>query len=375
MTTGFAPAKRHKKKLRLGIAGPAGSGKTFSALRIAFSLCGCAYDKIFVIDTEHGSAELYAGEKMDGSRWEFEQAKLENYHPTNYIRLIKEAEKAGASVIIIDSLSHAWEGTGGILERVDMAAKQRTGSGKEVGNFAAWKDVIPLQKELIDTILGCKCHVIVTMRTKTEYSVEKDDRGKTQIEKLGTKPVQREGVDYEFDVILDMDTTNTATVTKTRCKLLPMRTQIHHPGRDMAETLLNWLNEGELDTGTATVAAITSVTESATSVEPPGAPSRESERVESEGVKELPVVSGQLPEIPETDNRQPPTTELLPLDEAKSLVQDAMKRGVVTKDQIMQWREAKYVAAGAPLDTFQLNALWSDIQVLEASGKWLPVPF
>jgi hypothetical protein len=225
----FRKATKEQLKLRMALIGPAGSGKTYSALNIAQHLG----KRIAVIDTEHGSASKYAG------LFAFDVVELDSFHPQNYIAGIQAAEQAGYDVLIIDSLSHAWMGKDGALELVDRAAK-RSPSGN---SFAAWRDVTPLHNQLIEAMLGARLHLIVTMRSKMEYVQDKDEKGRTQIRKVGLQPVQRDGLEYEFDVVADLDTENTFIVGKTRCPQLT-GVVVPRPGKEVADTLLAWLTDG-----------------------------------------------------------------------------------------------------------------------------------
>jgi hypothetical protein len=231
----FQKAVKYGAKLRMALIGPAGSGKTYSALNIAQYL-GLSSDGTFprvaLIDTEHGSASKYA------DLFAFDAMEPVTFHPQVYIDAIKTAEAAGYDVLIIDSLSHAWMGKDGALELVDKAAK-RTQSGS---SFAAWRDVTPLHHQLVDTMLACSLHLIVTMRSKTEYAVEKDDKtGKTSVRKMGLAPVQRDGLEYEFDVTGDLDLDNNLIISKTRCPALKGEL-IPAPGKTLADTLKAWLS-------------------------------------------------------------------------------------------------------------------------------------
>jgi hypothetical protein len=228
---GFRKAEKRQAKLRMALVGPAGSGKTYSALSIASHLG----ERIAVIDTEHGSASKYA------DIFTFDVMELETFHPQRYIDGITYAEMAGYDVLIIDSLSHAWAGKDGVLELVDRAAKSNRSNSSGQGNsFGAWRDITPIQNALIDRILGAKLHVIATMRTKTEYVQEKDERNRTVVRKVGTQPVQRSESEYEFDVVGDLDQDNTLIVTKTRCPALTGAV-IPKPGQQVADTLTAWL--------------------------------------------------------------------------------------------------------------------------------------
>jgi len=227
----FQKATRKQAKARVAIDGPAGSGKTYTALVAATVLSNGG--KIAVIDTERGSASLYADE------FNFDVVELSNFNPRNYIGAIDAAESAGYSVIVIDSLSHAWEGEGGVLDMHDAATKRQ----KTENSYTAWKDVTPVHREFVDRILQSKCHVIATMRSKMEYSQEKVD-GKTVIRKIGLAPVQRAGTEYEFTVVCDMDVEHNLVVSKSRCKPISDKV-VSMPDSKFFGVLNDWLNSGD----------------------------------------------------------------------------------------------------------------------------------
>ncbi len=226
----FEKAVKSKLKLRLAIIGPSGSGKTFSSLLLASGLS----KKIALLDTERGSAKKYA------DLFKFSVLEMENYHPDNFIEAIRSADDQKFDLLIIDSLSHAWNGHNGALELVDKAAARL----KTTSSFAAWREVTPLHNRMIDAILRSDLHIIVTMRVKTEYSLEKTESGKKMVRKVGLQPIQREGLEYEFDIVGDMDMTSTMVITKTRCPAL-QQSVIQKPGNELAKTILKWLNSGE----------------------------------------------------------------------------------------------------------------------------------
>jgi len=233
MSFTFSKATKKQSRLRFDIEGPPGSGKTYSGLAIATGLCPPG-GKIAVIDTERGSASKYAGQ------FTFDVLELDNFAPAKYVEAIAAAEAAGYDVILIDSLSHAWNAKGGALEMADKIAK-RSSSGN---SFNAWKDVTPEQNKMVDAILQSRAHVIVTMRVKTDYVLEKDERtGKTAPKKVGLAAVQREGMDYEFDVVGRMDHTHSMTITKTRCSAIT-DAFIEQPGEQLAKVLRDWLTDG-----------------------------------------------------------------------------------------------------------------------------------
>ena len=225
----FRKAERKQAKLRLAITGPAGSGKTYSALLIAFGIGG----RIAMIDTENGSGDLYA------NLGEYDICSLSApYDVRRYIQLIHEAEQAGYGTIIIDSLSHAWSGEGGLLDLQSKVAA----SSKSGNSYTAWRQVTPLHNRLIDAILGSSCHIIATMRSKTEYLQTENERGRTEIKKAGLAPIQREGLDYEFGTIFDITTNHKAVVSKDRTGIfgdIPFAIDEH-----TGVMLRYWLNAG-----------------------------------------------------------------------------------------------------------------------------------
>jgi hypothetical protein len=225
----FKKATKLQARARVALIGLSGGGKTYTALALATELS----ERVAVIDTERGSASKYS------DIFNFDVLELESFGPKTYVEAIQAAEAAGYEVIVIDSLSHAWMGKDGALEQVDKAAKRNQGN-----SFAAWRDVTPQHNELVDAMLRCKAHVIVTMRAKTEYLQEKDTKtGKATIRKIGLQPVQRDGLEYEFDVVGDMTQDNELIVSKTRCPKLSGAV-IPKPGREFAGTLKAWLSDG-----------------------------------------------------------------------------------------------------------------------------------
>lgn len=226
----FQKAERKKARLRLALCGPAGSGKTYSALLIAQGLGG----KIALIDTEHESGSLYA------DLCEFDTASLTPpYSPEKYRNAIAAAEAAGYSVLIIDSFSHAWAGEGGLLDMHDKAAAaMRSGN-----SFTAWREITPQHNALVEAVLGARLHIIATLRTKTAYDLVDDGNGKKKPVKIGLAPVQREGVDYEFTCVFDMSIdSHVATASKDRTRLFDGK---HFtPGIETGQALMNWLETG-----------------------------------------------------------------------------------------------------------------------------------
>ncbi|MFD3835357.1 AAA family ATPase [Streptomyces sp. NPDC058642] len=230
----FAPATRETAKARIALQGPGGSGKTKTSLRMAKALAqGGA---IGLVDTERGSALKYAPVpgRPDIEAHEFAHLPMAFCSPENLIGAVKAAIEARVAVLIIDSWSAFWAGRGGLLARVDEESKK---AGNYGGKFTAWGPVNELEQEMLDALLNFPGHVIVTMRTKNDYAME----GKT-VTKVGVKTVQREGAEYEVDVVIDM-IAGTGTVTKTRYSALDGAC-VHHPGEDFAEAILEQLGQG-----------------------------------------------------------------------------------------------------------------------------------
>lgn len=224
-------ATKRRAKLRLGMSGPAGSGKTYSALLIASGLGG----RVGMIDTEHGSGDLYADLLPEG----YDVLRLAPpFTPGRYIEAIRAMEQAGVTTIIIDSLTHAWSGEGGSLDRQGKIA-DRSGN-----SWQAWRQVTPEHNALVEALLQSRCHIIATMRAKTEYVQEKDERtGKQTVRKIGLAPIMRDGIDYEFTIFMELDVQHNAYVGKDRTRLFDG--QIIRPDTEVGRRLLTWLQAGE----------------------------------------------------------------------------------------------------------------------------------
>ncbi len=226
----FRKAERKQAKLRLALSGPSGAGKTYGALLIARGLGG----KIAVLDTERGSASLYA-DLVD-----FDVVEMgPPYTPERYVEIIHEAEKAGYDTLILDSITHEWNGEGGILQIVDEYARSKL----KGNSYAAWNQGTPRHQRFIDAMLASRLHIIATMRSKAVYVETEKSNGKKGIEKQGTAPQQRDGLEYEFTVVLDLNVDgNLACASKDRTRLFQEPFQItEQAGRDLAE----WLDTGK----------------------------------------------------------------------------------------------------------------------------------
>ncbi|MDK7759444.1 ATP-binding protein [Providencia rettgeri] len=227
----FAKALRKKAKLRLALTGPSGSGKTYGALEIAKGLGG----KTALIDTEKGSASLYS------NRFNFDVLELDPpFTPERFIEAIGAAQEAGYDNLIIDSITHEWSGSGGCLELLDGLAK-----AKYRGNtWSAWSEITPRHNAFLDAILRSDLHIIATMRSKTETAQVDKGNGKKGVDKLGMKSEQRDGVEYEFTTVLDLNhETHTAMASKDRTGLFS-NAEVTQLNESTGKKLMDWLNDG-----------------------------------------------------------------------------------------------------------------------------------
>ena len=202
-----------------------------SALKLAKGLVGDD-GKIIIIDTEAGSGNLYA------HLYDYDIITIkDNYAPKNYVEAITAAEDSGYDVIIIDSLTHAWNSIGGLLEQV---------SKKGGNSYTAWKDVTPQHNSLVDSMLTSPVHIIATIRSKVAYEMEEytDQRGMKKVKpvKIGLAPIQREGMDYEFTVMMDINQEHNASASKDRTDLF--KNEVFQIDEKTGKRLLTWLEEG-----------------------------------------------------------------------------------------------------------------------------------
>ena len=228
----FAKAVRHAAKLRMALHGPAGSGKTKTALLVASGLGG----RIAVLDTENGSASRYAGED-EVPDFDVDECRPPYLH-TRVTRAIREATAGGYGVLIIDSLTAFWKGEGGIMSAVDDAADKQSARGGKRDTFGAWREGDRLYREMMDAIQGSPIHIIATMRSKMAY--EKDESSK-KIQKIGYAPEMRDGAEYEFDIEAALTMEHALSVGKTRVSALDGKL-IKLPGRSLGEGLARWLD-------------------------------------------------------------------------------------------------------------------------------------
>lgn len=218
-------SERKKAKIKMALQGSAGSGKTYSSLLLAQGLTNGNFNKVAVIDSENGSADLYA------HLGQYNVLSLKPpFTPENYIKAIEVCEKAGMEVIIIDSISQSWE------ELLDYHSSLAGNS------FTNWAKVTPRQNAFIDKILQADAHVIATMRTKQDYVLNQKD-GKFIPEKVGLKAVQRNDLDYEFTLVFDIDIKHFAISSKDRTGLFMGKPEFII-NTNTGKKILDWCNSG-----------------------------------------------------------------------------------------------------------------------------------
>lgn len=216
-------SNRAQAKIRCALQGPSGSGKTYSSLTLAYGLCK-DWKKIAVIDTENHSADLYS------HLGEYNVLTLSApFTPERYMEAIEVCEKADMEVIIIDSISHEWEGDGGILD---------IHSGMVGNSFTNWAKLTPRHNALVQKILTSQKHIIATVRSKQEY-VLSEKNGKNAPEKVGMKGVQRDGLEYDFTLVFEIDINHNATCTKDRTQLFNNKISFKID-ESIGEKIMNW---------------------------------------------------------------------------------------------------------------------------------------
>lgn len=234
MSNEFAPrkAQKHSVKLKMAIQGPSGSGKTEGSLALAKNFIPNA--KILVVDTENDSASLYA------DRYDFDTISLAApYTSDRYKKAMQVAADGGYDVLIVDSLTQQWDGEGGILRRKEALDRQ-PGSN----SYTNWSTFTPEHTAFVEFIKQLPIHTICTMRTKQEYVLETNAKGKQQPRKVGTAPIQRDGLEYEFTLVFDVNMAHRATASKNRTTLFQDDEPIDLASPGVAGTLRDWLANG-----------------------------------------------------------------------------------------------------------------------------------
>ena len=232
----FTPATKTALKARIALEGVSGSGKTWTALTLARGMVGPT-GRIAVADTERRKAALY-----NGVVTKFDHLALTTFDPSIMVDVLAAA--ADYDACIVDSFSHFWMGVDGMLEQVDRAGKSPKAGGNQ---FGGWKEMRPVERRMIDALLAYPGHLIVTLRSKSDYVIEVNDKGKNVPRKVGMKAEQREGLEYEFDLVGTLDLDNTLVFTKSRCPLFSGAV-IAKPGEQVGRDIAAWLADG-VDSG------------------------------------------------------------------------------------------------------------------------------
>lgn len=234
----FEEAKREMAYIRMLFSGPAGSGKTASALLVAYGLTG-DWSKVGILDTENQSGSLYVNSRIGNTKIGKYKILTLNapYTPERYIRAIDAAKNAGIEALIIDSITHAWASSGGLL---DMQSKEAARTGN---SYTAWKDVTPLHYKLVEKFLSVPMHCLLTVRSKTEYILEQNKNGKMAPKKVGMAAIFRDGIEYEVSTVFEMSVADhTAFVSKDRTAIFS-DTPYFLPEPDTGKKILDWLHE------------------------------------------------------------------------------------------------------------------------------------
>jgi len=225
-------AEKRQVKLKLGITGPSGSGKTLGALSLAKNLWPDA--KVLVVDTENESASLYA------DNFTFDTIPLDPpFESSRYEECIDYAVNNGYDVLILDSVTHQWDGEGGMLRR-----KEELDRRPGANSWANWSLFTPEHTHFIESIKQAPIHIIATLRSKQDYVLEQNDKGKSKPVKMGMAPIQREGFDYEFTLVFDVQMDHKATVSKNRTGLFGDRV-LNIADKKVAADIKTWLEDGK----------------------------------------------------------------------------------------------------------------------------------
>ncbi|MGW1976636.1 AAA family ATPase [Streptomyces sp. NPDC001889] len=227
----FTPAEREQRRARIVLDGPPGSGTTYTSLALASAIG----ERVAVIDTQRGKVSAYA------NVFDFAACPpLTYFSPGTLITALAHCADQGFDTVVIASLSPFWGGPGGVLEQVDQAAKRGSGGG----NWGGWKEVRPLERRMIDALLGYPGHVIATVRDRLDYVAEADEHGHQVRRVIGLGPVGPTGMEYEFDIVATMDQAHNLVVVKAPAAELSGAVE-HLPGAAFGSRIRAWLEQGK----------------------------------------------------------------------------------------------------------------------------------
>ncbi|MEM9193196.1 MAG: AAA family ATPase [Myxococcota bacterium] len=233
---GFQKATKERAKLRLGLFGPSGHGKTYTALSVGQRLAEREEKRVAFVDTERGSASKYA------HLFDFDvEESIERFSPRALMAAHEEAVQSGShGVFVVDSLSAFWDGTGGVLEEVDRITAR---SASRNAFTTGWREMTPEYRRMIEVLVTSPLHVIVSCRVKSEWVIERDAKGQSLPKRVGLQPVMRAGVEYEFDVVGEFFQVAELHITKSRLPEIAGH-MFDHPGNDFADILADWVSDG-----------------------------------------------------------------------------------------------------------------------------------
>jgi len=343
--SGFKRAERKQVRLKLAMTGPSGSGKTFSALVLAKGLGG----KIAVIDTENGSASLYSNMTTGPLKGiEFDVMDITPPFTTEkYIDAINLAEKSGYGVIVIDSLTHAWAGEGGLLEQ-----KAQLDARPGTNHWANWKPIDVKDTALKNAFLHSNIDVIATMRSKMEYT-QSEENGKKKVEKLGMAPIQRDGLSYDFTIVFDLAMNNEAAVSKDRTSLFAGT--IFKVTEETAKKINTWRQSGA-------VVSHAPVAKASTDVAPKQATSSQVPK-QSQGVAAKSGIPVQPKSQPLSDQKPSPQTDEYLIRFGK--VYAGKKMGELDNETITAWHKRLIAIDSKTLSKPQQTDFHETISMLE----------
>lgn len=234
MTNSFQRATRKASRLRIGLEGPSGAGKTYTALLIATELAEHDGGRIAVIDSERGSSAKYS----EGRPFDFDMQALTDQEPQTYIKALREAAQAAYPVVVVDSASHEWKGVLGVVDRATPAMGGNS--------WSAWSKGRPLHEQFVDLLMRMPSHVIATFRSKQDTE-QYQDNGRTKVRKLGLAPVTSDDMDFEFDLWGSLDhSTHRLIVTKSRLDTIEVGSEWPE-GAGLAAAYLAWLGTAAYD--------------------------------------------------------------------------------------------------------------------------------
>lgn len=221
-------AKRSNVKIKIGIQGPAGSGKTKSALLLAYGITS-DWSKIAVVDTENQSSELYS------HLGDFYILPLFfPFTPERFKEAILTCINAGMQVVILDSISAEWQTI--LQEHASLNGN----------SYTNWSKFTPRHQMFVESIILSDVHIICTLRSKQAYILT-EKNGKQVPEKVGMKPVQRDDMDYELSLVFQLNMKHYASAIKDRTEIFADKPEFTISS-DTGKLIKRWCEQEQLET-------------------------------------------------------------------------------------------------------------------------------